>query len=1239
MSEDEPTLGDIAAGMEEDAAAEPAAAAAAGTQTAAAAPAAPEEPAAELLHCAYGRVAVLYASWTKPSQVDDYKWDVEVLTTPGQVAARAKLVQQQKDAEQQLLAAYRDQAPFLDIIAELQALATVTRIRGIGNAPGVRHRPSVAVSLELQQGGRGKPAREGSLKITVWAWLASSCPSRDHRTVDSVPGEAAHSRPWEISQIAARAAFKVQWVNTITTVEEHDREGMRIFQTRNTPSWRQRAPHAPSSKRVLLKQSSGLPLSATLLALLQQQPGGDASCFEEWLGCAAEWDAYVKREKEAGSLLLHLLKTGPQAAARQPRGFAPGLTLKQHQLEALSLMQAAEQRPLGFNSVVWKEVTLGGRRWWLSPLLGKMSSEAPPKQATGGILAQDMGCGKTICCLAIILANTAPQKGPGNTAPGAALPADESEQQQDADDAEDGEASCQEESEEEEEEGAGASAAPPNRLLYSRATLVVCAVSLVGQWADEAAARTNGSLRILQYHGSGRYKYTAAQLAADYDVVVTTYNTLGTEHGGKRGRFSETGSPLCHIKWWRVIFDEGHVLKCRGTIQSRAACSLASDRRWVVTGTPIDTDVTDVYGLLLGLQVWPFTESRFAAQHCLAAFKGKALEASLCSNSRQVPLFALLKGITVRHTKEVLQLPPKTVEDVPVYLNADERRHYRTALRNAKQQWEALKHVGGNARLQAHALLQPMRRICSGGKLPERALQVTDFAAAARAREDARLQRINALLYGTAAPAVSVASNALGGSNADDTECCICLDAPEEPVASPCRCPECSSPLTLGVLKPVEPRAAAAAGAGPAAAVAAPSRAPRAAEQGPFVVCDSKLLKLKEELVAMRAADPGAKALIFSSFTATIQQLQEALPGWGYSFRFINGHMPMQQRTRAIEAFQKDPPTTVFILTLRSAACGIDLTAASHVFLLEPCLNAAVEAQAIGRAWRMGQSRNVVVKRLFVKGSIEERTMELATTAADRLQRERALHIGTLKGDNYSLWKDNMGLLLEDYSLPPPPAALPGPRPAAGAHQGRQHVAAHQQQQVEEHEEEEEAQQEESWDGCDADQDMEAEEAEEEEEESDSFCHDNQGGFGEFEDEEEDEEFEEEEVEEGEELMTCLGYCDDEADAAEAKLMAVAQQAVTANAAAANGAAVASTSVAAGDSAADGEVAVPAGVQVVAAQRWLHQFNSGVLRRHVRLVKAVAGRGGASAGGAEAVGAGLRAWIDSNLMGAGQQGV
>lgn len=80
-----------------------------------------------------------------------------------------------------------------------------------------------------------------------------------------------------------------------------------------------------------------------------------------------------------------------------------------------------------------------------------------------------------------------------------------------------------------------------------------------------------------------------------------------------------------------------------------------------------------------------------------------------------------------------------------------------------------------------------------------------------------------------------------------------------------------------------------------------------------------------------------------------------------------SGSMAMTQRTKAIEAFQRDPPTTVFILTMRTAACGINLTAASHIYLLEPCMNPALESQAIGRAWRMGQRRPVYVKRLYVK--------------------------------------------------------------------------------------------------------------------------------------------------------------------------------------------------------------------------------------------------------------------------------
>jgi SWI/SNF-related matrix-associated actin-dependent regulator of chromatin subfamily A3 len=71
--------------------------------------------------------------------------------------------------------------------------------------------------------------------------------------------------------------------------------------------------------------------------------------------------------------------------------------------------------------------------------------------------------------------------------------------------------------------------------------------------------------------------------------------------------------------------------------------------------------------------------------------------------------------------------------------------------------------------------------------------------------------------------------------------------------------------------------------------------------------------------------------------------------------------------SQAIEAFQRDPPTTVFLLSMRSGAVGINLTAANHVFILEPAMNPALEDQAVGRAFRMGQTRPVVVKKLYIK--------------------------------------------------------------------------------------------------------------------------------------------------------------------------------------------------------------------------------------------------------------------------------
>jgi hypothetical protein len=85
------------------------------------------------------------------------------------------------------------------------------------------------------------------------------------------------------------------------------------------PSWLVPSSTRPVTRRLLLQQSTGLPLAATLHALLQQQEGqagssngssSGSTVFADWLDTASEWDRYVKREKEGGPLLLHLLKTG-----------------------------------------------------------------------------------------------------------------------------------------------------------------------------------------------------------------------------------------------------------------------------------------------------------------------------------------------------------------------------------------------------------------------------------------------------------------------------------------------------------------------------------------------------------------------------------------------------------------------------------------------------------------------------------------------------------------------------------------------------------------------------------------------------------------------------------------------------------------------------------------------------------------------------------------------------------------
>jgi SNF2 family DNA or RNA helicase len=87
--------------------------------------------------------------------------------------------------------------------------------------------------------------------------------------------------------------------------------------------------------------------------------------------------------------------------------------------------------------------------------------------------------------------------------------------------------------------------------------------------------------------------------------------------------------------------------------------------------------------------------------------------------------------------------------------------------------------------------------------------------------------------------------------------------------------------------------------------------------------------------------------------------------------------MSMKKRAKTLHDFQHDPPTAIFLLSLRSGAVGINLTQANRVFLMEPSFNPAVEAQAIGSVHRLGQKRKVEVIPLVMTKSAKTRILEM----------------------------------------------------------------------------------------------------------------------------------------------------------------------------------------------------------------------------------------------------------------------
>ena len=143
-------------------------------------------------------------------------------------------------------------------------------------------------------------------------------------------------------------------------------------------------------------------------------------------------------------------------------------------------------------------------------------------------------------------------------------------------------------------------------------------------------------------------------------------------------------------------------------------------------------------------------------------------------------------------------------------------------------------------------------------------------------------------------------------------------------------------------------------------------------------VGSAKIDELVDRLTELVAE--GHRALVFSQFTRFLGRVRARLDAAGIAYASLDGRT--RKRAEVVEDFrQGDAP--VFLISLKAGGVGLNLTEADYVFVLDPWWNPAVEAQAIDRTHRIGQTRPVMVYRLVAADTVEQRVVELSARKAE----------------------------------------------------------------------------------------------------------------------------------------------------------------------------------------------------------------------------------------------------------------
>ncbi|KAJ5930188.1 hypothetical protein N7466_005681 [Penicillium verhagenii] len=489
-------------------------------------------------------------------------------------------------------------------------------------------------------------------------------------------------------------------------------------------------------------------------------------------------------------------------------------------------------------------------------------------------------------------------------------------------------------------------------------------------------------------------------------------------------------------KWHRVILDEAQNIKNPNAKSTKACTRLDATYRWCLTGTPMMNRLEDFQSLLGFLRIRPYNNKEKFKRDFVRPIKNGWGEENVMKQLR-----VLVKSVCLRRTKKtkiegqpILQLPPKVIEKVHVVFNEEEKAIYAELNSDSQNQIRKYLDAGTLGKNYSHVLVLLLRlRQCCDHPLLIRGfkndssttVQGVDLVANAKLLDAQTVERIKNNTEdddGACPICMDSVENSVIYIPCGHSVCSECFARISDPAtlahqdSGVVRCQNCR-----GVVDPTkvtdevsfkqvyDSNAVPAEeseqsevtgsdsddsntetdGSGKKPKKKSLSELRAAAQRNKtekrkylrrlekYWTPSAKITKAMEILQANEDRGTGEKTIIFSQFTSLLDLLEVPISrgGWGY-VRF-DGTMNINDRNASVATFTDNPDCKIMLVSLKAGNAGLNLVAASHVILFDPFWNPYVEDQAIDRAHRIGQTRDVFVHRLLIEETVEDRIIEL----------------------------------------------------------------------------------------------------------------------------------------------------------------------------------------------------------------------------------------------------------------------